>query len=255
LGAEFRIHEDLFSSSTPGQKVAVIFGWLNSQHKYLAKYSKLYYELGFHTFHMLFPGGTVMRKHPSRKQAVTNLMLLVDEMFPFAPRLVIHPMSNGGLSMYFDLLECTEDARFARWNDLISAVILDSCPANCTARTFGRAYSEFIKNIALKWVVFVLCWCFIVITSVPYVLFGLSANKLAGFSILLTHKLHKRVPLLYIFSVADPLTEFQFVEKMIASHQQLGHNVRSIKFEKSPHVQHLIKYPQEYQRAIANLVN
>jgi len=248
LGIEFRLHAH--NPSIP-QRIAIVFGWLHSQHKHVSKYSNVYFEEGFHIFQMTSVGGSVMRSSPKRKERVKDLLTLVSDLFPNDPLVVIHSMSNGGMAMYLDALEMVSgDARFVGWKKWIRGVIFDSCPADCTAHSFSTAYSSWVRNPILRFIMFWLCYTFIAITSLPFEMVGVTANRLAGFSLLLEHELHKKTPILYIYSEADQLTRYQYVEDIITSHRNLGHNVLALKFQDSGHVMHLSKYPKEYKNAI-----
>ena len=59
-----------------------------------------------------------------------------------------------------------------------------------------------------------------------------------------------RIPHLYIYSQADFVTDYTYVEERMEIQRQQGTPVSSLRLEDSQHVAHLLKYKQEYTEEV-----
>jgi len=57
-------------------------------------------------------------------------------------------------------------------------------------------------------------------------------------------------PSLYIYSKADFVTDYTYVEERMEIQRQQGTPVSSLRLEDSQHVAHLLKYKQEYTEEV-----
>eukprot|EP01006_Ploeotia_vitrea_P046490 TRINITY_DN67030_c13_g1_i1.p2 TRINITY_DN67030_c13_g1~~TRINITY_DN67030_c13_g1_i1.p2 ORF type:complete len:184 (+),score=94.20 TRINITY_DN67030_c13_g1_i1:207-758(+) len=65
-----------------------------------------------------------------------------------------------------------------------------------------------------------------------------------------------RVPLLFVYSKADPITDWRYVRDTVARMKQAGcDNVESVCFKDTPHVGHFVKRHAEYSRMLTNFLS
>jgi len=141
------------------------------------------------------------------------------------------------------LADCVDGVKFA-------GVCFDSSPAKFDVRKIATAASHAAGGGAIGTVMYGLAVCLL---SMAFALDA--AGLLGGDSIdsFYSTMLHAPPlgPELFLFSEADTLTDYAFVEEVIAARSKLGGpDIGAVKFDGSPHVGHLRAYPEQYRTAV-----
>ncbi|GAA6058848.1 hypothetical protein JCM10212_002792 [Sporobolomyces blumeae] len=266
----------------------VCFGWMDAQLKHMEKYIASYQNL-FPTSPILLLQSSQSAFYSSStsaqaRQAFTPAVDLIrkaaaNQAAPFAvgrqSKILVHVFSNGGCMTLKWLNE--ELVRARRPDDGISsssatpstttaslkpnspfglparAIVFDSCPGKSSLLVTMRAFSAPIRN---KWIK-VPTMGFLAILHGVLSLWNLIVRKKP-----LLNRLYDwlnspsalpPVPRLYFYSLIDLLIPYKDVEAHARTARERGIDVRTEKFDKTPHVTHARSEPERYWGKVAEL--
>ncbi|KAL9250487.1 hypothetical protein AKJ16_DCAP07548 [Drosera capensis] len=239
--------------------IVVIFAWMFSQEKHVKSYVDLYYSLGWDSLicHSQFLNSFSSYRATSLSLDVLNEL---DEELKVRPCPVVFLSFSGGpkACMYkvIQIIDSrcpggeTLDYRLVR--DCIAGFIYDSCPV------------DFTPDLGTPFVLSVLP------TSCPPRLVkwvsdgffaGMDALFCSSFESMraeywqtLYSSVSMRVPYLILCSEVDNLASCQIICNFAQRLEELGGDVRLLKWNSSPHVGHYRQHPDEYKGAVAKLL-
>ncbi|GAA6056047.1 hypothetical protein JCM3770_006998 [Rhodotorula araucariae] len=246
-------------------ELVLISSWMGAQLKHVEKYVETYREL--------YPTSAILLLRSSEADFFRSSTLVralspaVDVVrartsgYTAGPSsgLLVHAFSNGGcltLKTLNELLRAdgkTGDAQPLVAKELPArAVILDSCPGlqnftgTIAAFTAG-VKSPFVKLplVAVLTIVFGALRLWDIIRRQPPILSRLSAY--------LNSRAFPPVPRLYLYSDIDKLVPCADVERHAAAARTAGVEVRTERFDGTPHVAHARVEPKRYWGAIQEL--
>jgi hypothetical protein len=155
----------------------VLCSWANSNHKLLSKYSAWYNAHGFHTVALTVAMNEISFKgsHKPHTRGFWRLAEMVELMRVLnaaierhnkalsdakkegdaaAPAIVIHLLSNGGLSRWTNLLRVMHDPQHKeaaeRLKPHLKGMVWDSAPASASSTTFSRAWTAGIQSTPMR---------------------------------------------------------------------------------------------------------
>eukprot|EP01013_Petalomonas_cantuscygni_P017635 TRINITY_DN34833_c0_g1_i1.p1 TRINITY_DN34833_c0_g1~~TRINITY_DN34833_c0_g1_i1.p1 ORF type:complete len:416 (+),score=54.98 TRINITY_DN34833_c0_g1_i1:116-1363(+) len=237
--------------------VVVLCGWTYSAHSVLEKYARLYTTRGHAVIQWTRRGETIFPfPQPAQAELAQALMSFL-QLFASDRYVFFHAFSNGGLCSFLHCLRLLTSTHYKPMSQQVRAVIFDSCPAQATAATASLAYTSHIANPVMR-------------TALRSTVYGIASviirfcawrakrpmdavvHDLFGWRLLQDSPVLHRVPSLWVYSEADRVSPFPFIDRFFTSYQvwhpEAAHAV--LKLKKSPHVAHLAVYPQEYANAV-----
>ncbi|EIN05989.1 hypothetical protein PUNSTDRAFT_90715 [Punctularia strigosozonata HHB-11173 SS5] len=161
---------------------------------------------------------------------------------------LIHVLSNGGARMLDDMLSLAPNLGGSG-----TKILFDSTPGELNLRNTISAFLAPIRPFYLRAIGSVLLAVFYLFTVwMPTTLFG-SVNVIERV------RRHLNDPAIvsvsdtkraYIYSDEDELVQSWAVEKHVADAKRQGYAMNLVKMSGSRHVEHLRKYPKEYEDTV-----
>ena len=257
IGA-FDVHEGDSGAAGP---VVVLFGWVGSSPRLLAKYASAFLAGA--------PGSAASARRVYSTTARTldvfvrpaGLRALAREALELlAQRHAGEPaglayMSNGGAFVHLHVLEELRGARFGAVR--VAGTVFDSAPAYLSQDSMARAPTAAIRSAPLR-VAAYLALRILLPVVLPLVHgLGVAQRFFAGFA---ADPLP--CPALYIFSAHDAITDCARLDALVAqrraAHPLGARGIRTLRIAAdepaSAHVAHLMRHPERYRSALADLL-
>ncbi|KAF9223324.1 hypothetical protein BS17DRAFT_781692 [Gyrodon lividus] len=255
--------------------VILIFGWMGALTRHLKNYTRPYAELYPNATQILVkcdPSFVWTSEEAKQKRlfpVVETLETLgclpsskdsVQEANRVRPRVLVHAFSNGGSSQLTVLgrLLSSKYPSTTTSEHLMSALILDSCPAAGDIRTIKAAFSFAIRNPMARYIALAVICTVYAIQLCLSMAFGkemvvLEYLKMQLFKPCLLPWMNAETPRLYIFSKKDELVPWQEVQQHAEAARKAGLNVRCEMFEESGHVAHMRLDPKRYWASVQDV--
>ncbi|XVE55922.1 hypothetical protein DITRI_Ditri03aG0196100 [Diplodiscus trichospermus] len=246
--------------------IVVVFAWISSQEMHLKNYVQLYASLGWDSLvchseflNMFFPEKAAALAHDLLKELVVELKIrpgpVVFASFSGGPKACMYKV----LQMIEGLCEVQINPRLVK-DDLqlvkecFSGHIFDSCPVDFTS-DLGARFAVHPTVLKMSHPPRIASWIANGIAS------GLDALFLSRFE---SHRaeywqtLYASVsmgaPYLILCSETDDLAPYQIICNFSQRIQQLGGDVKVVKWNNSLHVGHYLHYPIDYKAAVTELI-
>jgi hypothetical protein len=231
-------------------KIVLIFGWFGSSHKLLSKYSEIYNKNEISSIQFT-PSNFNITNSKHYEDKITKLFHLLQSHFNTRKdskfKIYFHCFSNHGLKNYVSFTKLVHKKVISNFN--IHGLIADSCPVNLNANSAAHAISASSKSPILAFLTFWVSYIFFTIMFFTYTLFYRTApNDGVGFEKI---KSHEDTSALFLYSEEDKITDFKFLERFI---KEFKGTKKTKKFQKSPHVSHLIFHPKEYETEVLKFI-
>ncbi|KAF9238547.1 hypothetical protein BU15DRAFT_75238 [Melanogaster broomeanus] len=162
------------------------------------------------------------------------------------PRVLIHVFSNGGSAQLTALgrLLSSKYPSLPPSERLVSALILDSCPAAGDVRTIYAAFRRAVSNLVARCIILALLYIVHAIHLCLSMAFGkemivLEYQKMQLLKRRLLPWMNAGTPRLYIFSKKDEQMPWKEIQQHAESGKKAGLDVRCELFEESGHVAHM----------------
>ena len=240
-GAEIR---NIQEHSKP---LVVILGWNDCKSKHLQKYSDIFEAKDWSTiglptksFNTFFRSGTEV------KQIGHYIAEVIKNNTKKDQPVFLYSFSNGGCAVYFHLAEALTNKDGPHYNSVnIVGSIFDSCPVKPTIESVRRvqiSITEHMRNPILRPIV----WYTV----------GLVLPTLVKINPVLQRffydlgKIPLKCPQLFLYSKADHLAFCDNIEEHMNDRKAMGIKVFSKCWDDSAHVQHYMKYPEEYVKLL-----
>ncbi|KAE9391483.1 hypothetical protein BT96DRAFT_864912 [Gymnopus androsaceus JB14] len=266
--------------------IILIFGWMGAKLPHLFKYTKVYEEMYPHATQI------VVKSNPeffwSFNRTRRRNLIPVAEILEAGgyiqgkskgpqvpekpPRILVHSFSNGGATQLYTLgtLLRARSANASKptstpqstGSDIVSALVIDSCPGDASFSLMLRAFTEFIPNPLQRFSMTIVVTLLYIISLVKTRIFrfkhlferfkdGLLSTGKDGGAIL--PWLNKETPRMYVYSEKDEMISPQQIKKHIEEARRRGLNVRIEVYEDTSHVAHARSYPERYWGAVKDL--
>ncbi|KAJ8625133.1 hypothetical protein MRB53_033663 [Persea americana] len=241
--------------------IVVVFAWLSSQEKNLKPYVQLYASLGWNSIichsdflHLFFP-------EKATSLAVDVLDELVKEVEIRPLPIVFAAFSGGPKGCMYKVLQIIEGnceaqidlEKYKLIRDCVSGHIYDSSPV------------DFTSDLGTK---FILHPTVLKMSEPPRLLSWLARGFASGLDALFLTRfeaqraeywqtLYSSVnmgPFLILCSEEDDIAPYQVICNFAQRLQDLGGDVKLVKWNSSPHVGHYKHYPVEYKDAVNQLL-
>ncbi|KIM98392.1 hypothetical protein OIDMADRAFT_43392 [Oidiodendron maius Zn] len=242
LNGSVYIHDPTTTTSSENHPdLILIAGWMNASPRHVSKYTAGYQKL--------YPSARILAITTTSLDAafsthganLKRIAPVLDILYTLRPnsKLLLHFFSDGG-SFTSTLIARKYQERMGRPLPA-KVVILDSSPGRATYEAGVRAFSVALpKNIVLKVIGILLLRLFY-----GFYKCRVDLNTKSLFDI--------DAPRLYIYSVADDMISWQFVEEHCNEAKKLGYTVNREKFMDSSHCGHLMTDEKRYWAAVLRL--
>jgi pimeloyl-ACP methyl ester carboxylesterase len=203
----------------------------------------------------------------------------LEPLLPYpTPRVLVHAFSNGAclscrqnpslivlggswqLATLSNILrERTTTAGYPDAPGSPSAIVLDSCPGNGGVEKTVKAFTTAVRGLFLKQFVTLFIRTAYLLYAIKKRLFRETGDTIIDDMKATLHRpkilpwLSKTTPRLYIYSKGDDIVPYEEVEGHAEQARKAGLNVRTLRFEDSPHVAHARMHPQQYWDAVQSL--
>ncbi|KAI3912180.1 hypothetical protein MKW92_005367 [Papaver armeniacum] len=247
-----------------GEKVegiVVVFAWLSSQEKNLKNYVNLYSSLGWNSLvcHPDFLNLWFPDKATSLASAILNELIKVLKVRPCP--VVFAAFSGGPKTCMYKALQII-DGKCAQNNlddyqlvrNCISGQIYDSCPVDFTSDV-GTKFVLHPTVLKMSHPPRIMSWIANVIASGLDTLFvnRFEAER-ADYWQTLYASVNMEAPFLILCSEDDELAPYPVICNFAQRLQDLGGDVKLVKWNSSPHVGHYRQYPADYKAAVTELL-
>ena len=238
--------------------VALLFGWVGCREKAMRKYMSLYTKRGIDAAAILLKPEHVY-KPVSQGRGTTERMLDILTKEDTIDRPMIVQGFSAGAYMYGNLL-VSADARGTdglaftkRIKGFVfdSPVDIDGVPFGLSRAIFGNESEGTLRQRAVQMLLETY-----LSPSLPMRKYYQAASDAmhgtafaAGFSSPLA------VPSAFLFSEEDSVTVTADIQVVTSEWRAAGSDVEELMFEGTKHVMHLQSYPDEYEGAIARVVD
>jgi len=246
------------------EPVVFLFGWAGCKNRYLDKYVQLYNLQGCATYQFTAPND-ILFWHQDRLQGLVETMAeeFIESGYAEHP-ILFHVFSNGGCAVltrfmeFFRKRELQQAASSSSNNGRINlrGLVFDSAPARGDYWTRAQAFTEAAFGNYRSLVKMLLVGAFSVVFTF-YNWYHSALRWLRGQpSLASTHpyttlsKMDLRCPMLFIYSKADAICKYQFIEAFMEKQRRRGVQVTKVRFNDSTHCQHGRTYPNEYNEAV-----
>ncbi|XP_013393756.1 transmembrane protein 53-A [Lingula anatina] len=236
------------------EPVVIMLGWVGCHDKTLAKYSAIYEKRGFITIRYTASVEDVFfNQHKLRPIALKLLELLSDLSLEDNP-IFFHVFSNGGGFVYRYIAEIlNSDCQYDSLN--VRGTVFDSAPSHRSPFVARRAFMLTMQHKGFMWRQFMGLLVLITIFLKVFIeritsLFRWSSDTSFGdyWDVMKNDK--SRWPQLYLYSKADELVNYRYVEEIIKHRKKLGVIVMAMCWEDSPHVQHFRVHREAYMAQV-----
>ena len=273
---------------TPSKAVAILYGWLGSEPKYVKKYADIYTRNGCTVIYGTAPIKTVMTRNKTElcqfamesvRKAATIIRTLEEEEQNENENgnnkdlpVILHYFSNGGAFVAEHLEAMIQNAKQEKKtianmndNDLLDLKlvanrlqskgyeILDSAPAYLHDDSGYRAIEAAVPNFMVQMCVKLIYSVTLFYKYTIIYIFGAPNVRDEFWDSMIHSQLCPRQ--LYIYSDKDKLTDSNMLDDLIEKKKQQGIHILRNKFQDSDHVLHFRKYPQEYEASVLNALN
>ncbi|XP_057973658.1 uncharacterized protein LOC131161715 [Malania oleifera] len=242
--------------------IVVVFAWMSSQEKHLKNYVQLYSSLGWNSLvcHSQFLNSFFPEKATSL--AFDILTELVEELKIRPCPVVFVSFSGGPKACMYNVLQIIEGKCGAQCSldnyqlvkDCISGYIYDSSPVDFTS-DLG---TKFILHPTILKVSHPPRFALWIANSIASCLDALFLNSFesqrAEYWQTLYSSARMGAPYLILCSENDDLASYKTICTFAQRLQDLGANVKVVKWNDSPHVGHYRIYPIDYKAAVTELL-
>lgn len=255
LNSAVFLHEPTTRQSPNDPDLILLVGWMNASMRNLAKYTAGYEKLYPSARVVVITTSAVDAAFTTNSANLNRIAPALEIVYSLPPdaKVLLHLFSNGG-GWTTTLIARTYQARTGKPFPT-TGIILDSTPGKATYEATTNAFTVGLpKNILLR---FVGTW-FLRISLALYMLacwIGRKDDRVAQTRKDLNDEtlFDINTPRLYIYSSADPMVAWQFVEDHMEEAQNIGYPVSKEKFVESGHCMHLLQNEGRYWGAITKL--
>ncbi|KAK1302440.1 hypothetical protein QJS10_CPB12g01630 [Acorus calamus] len=242
--------------------IVAVFAWMSSKDKNVVPYVKLYASFGWSS--LVCHSEFINQFFPGKAAAVALEVIneLVKELKTRPRPIVLASFSGGPKACMYKLLQILEGKcedqqyldEYKLVRDCICGQIYDSSPVDFTTE-IGHRFALNPAVIKMSNPPRLLSWMAKAFSS------GLDALFLDNFEAQRAdywQTLYSSVnigPFLILCSEKDELAPYQIVCNFAQRLQELGGDVRLVKWATSPHVGHYMLYPDEYKAAVTELLS
>lgn len=169
--------------------------------------------------------------------------------------LFIHCFSNGGASIYCNMLQLIQ-TKPKYSNVKFAGVIFDSAPAEHKIPIAMRALSASLPyHPIINKIIAVFFGLYLMILNIFSLIsqsFGARRRQIITFDAVMSDP--NRCPQLFLYSKGDKITRYEGIDQVVAERRGLGVNVQSVCWENSNHIQHLRKHREAYIMTCLNFL-
>ncbi|XP_053616608.1 uncharacterized protein l(2)k09913 [Plodia interpunctella] len=226
----------------PNKPICIMINWLLARQKHVMKYATLYLEQGFDVISVSCTPWQLMWPQKGSQLVARDMIKLMAENDNGQP-LTIHGFSVAGYMMGEICVEVMKDKeRYQPTLDRVVAQVWDSA-ADISELTIGVPAAVFPKNKIMQ------------NTLRAYMEYHLKTFHTVATihyirSSQMFHTTLCRAPALFLLSKSDPVGAEASNKSVHDSWVEMGIKCTWKCWERSPHVQHYNKHPQEYVAAL-----
>ncbi|OVA15790.1 Protein of unknown function DUF829 [Macleaya cordata] len=242
--------------------IVVVFAWMSSQEKHLKNYVELYSSLGWNSLvcHPEFLNLFFPEKATSLASGIVNELMKVLKIR--RSPVVFAAFSGGPKACMYKVLQIIEgkceaqnnldDYRLVR--DCISGQIYDSSPVDFTS-DIGTKFVLHPSVLKMSRPPRFMSWIANGIASGLDTLFlNRFESERADYWQTLYSSVSMGAPFLILCSEDDDLAPYPVICNFAQRLQDLGGDVKLVKWNSSPHVGHYRQYPTDYKAAVTELL-
>lgn len=251
-----------YTKASPKPDLVILSAWMGAAPKHILKYTAAYQAA--------YPSSTILvitneifdivnRPHWLQRRRIQPAAEFVHDFAKAhqGSRVLLHGFSNGG---GLQVVQLGTAYRRAYGEGLpASAFAIDSAPGA------ARDFKEGLKGVSAIAASFPPSLKFIStpVTFLVVVMFWVMSNIFRTKNVieqireglLDENVLSKDMPRVYLYSEEDKLIYYPDVERHAASAEAAGYWVEKVKFERTGHVQHMMKEPKKYWAAVSDVLN
>ncbi|KFM29155.1 Transmembrane protein 53 [Auxenochlorella protothecoides] len=236
---------DVPSGAWPTTPLVVLMGWVGASDRALGKYARVLADWGYPSVRSVVPTAYVLCGQAGACDAWAQSMLdfMHDQGLVQGRPLVLYAFSNGGAAIVASMARiCRSEDRYKSLWPRVAACIFDSAPAQGSPAMRHRVLNTIVPPglsrtawaLRLHW------------QNLKDMMSSRSFQDDFWTEMLNLGSAPPHMPLLYLYSADDPLTDAAKLDALLAQKRALGHDVTARRWASSPHVMHFKDHPEEY---------
>jgi len=249
------VHEPAKTASSSDPQLILLVGWMDASMRHIAKYTAGYEKLYPSARIVVITTSAIDATIRTNAANIRRVAPILEIMYalPSDAKVLLHFFSNGGCCTTTMIAKLYE-AKIGRPLPA-TAMVLDSTPGKATYEATVRALSVGLsKNFVIRLLGISILRIFYWLYRLYYWIEGhgdlvdkarVDLNRESLFDI--------ETPRLYIYSVADQMVAWEFVEKHSEEAEATGYKVYKKKYLDSGHCVHLMKDEKLYWGSVSKL--
>lgn len=259
-------------TSTTEPTTIIIFAWGDGLPKHVAKYADGYHDLYPNSRIIVVLCTLIESMYQSISRHSRAMQPVIDATFLTKDKksnteldhILIQIMSNSGAVSFLATLLAYKNFRISMGNTdpeplPHTLLVCDSVPGSFSFWPNLARWSRALALVSVSWVplpaiLLQSLWAtFLVTTEVFFWVSGWKEDQVGRIlaeGIRDPKVMSTRVPRLYLYSKGDELVSWEDVEEHVAVARGRGYKCFVERFEESPHVGHMRRYPERYWGAI-----
>ncbi|KAG8195438.1 hypothetical protein JTE90_013891 [Oedothorax gibbosus] len=240
------------------EPVIILFGWAGCIDRYLAKYSEIYQKKGCTSIRYITSPNVVSTRVIDEKKiynlAENVINLLKDMKFDKHP-IFFHVFSNGGGTVYRSVAEMIRKKHPNEFQ--IKGCIFDSCPAKVRPLGFLRATLAMTEgNLITRYAISLVALAKALIIGAYSAMLSYLTGKINYYRLWYALVEEPNIsPQLFLFSRADSVCPWDTIQQFADRRKSMGVDVKSVLFEDSEHVKHMVTYKEEYLQHVYSFID
>ncbi|PIA56415.1 hypothetical protein AQUCO_00700620v1 [Aquilegia coerulea] len=242
--------------------IVVIFAWMSSQEKHLRNYVDLYASLGWNSLVCHSEFLNLFSPDRATSLAIDVVNELIKELRTRPSPVVFAAFSGGPKSCMYKVFQIIDGTCETQLNldecqlvrDCICGQVYDSSPVDFTS-DLGTRFVLHPSVLQMSNPPRFVSWIANGIASgLDSIFLGRFESQRAEYWQTLYSTANMGAPFLILCSEDDDLAPYQIICNFAQRLQELGSDVKVVKWNNSPHVGHYRHYPTDYKAAVTELL-
>lgn len=249
------IRQATSTSSSADPDLILLVGWMDASPRHIAKYTAAYEKLYPFSRILAITTSSIDAAFGTHAANLNRIAPVLEVLYTLPPnaKFLLHFFSNGG-AFTSTLIARTYREKMGRALP-VTAVVMDSSPGRATYEATVRAFAVALpKNILVRLIGVLVLRIFYGLYQMVYWLKGQDDMVEQARKQLNSKDLFDvDAPRVYIYSTADDMVDWRFVEEHGEEAKKLGYTIDREKYIETGHAGHMLVDEKRYWTTIQRL--